>query len=231
VIRRRGKRVIVLESDDGEILQNVDSCISDIAFIEPPEDASRAAENKTIRRFNPLFSWQKDGDYSVTRSLCGLLSRHDRNSVGAADNFLLGVFAESRRTTSLNKWKLVGGLVARHESDARRGITKTTLLPWGVLASHSSARLPQLPDKTIEHTTVLWGLGGSVTLDGADSHSIRVLPFGLLFRGSRRPGQSSIHILGTGFFGKEATNNSRSTARFRLLGIPLSTTHTSAPKD
>jgi hypothetical protein len=230
LILRNGRRVILLETDDRKVLQSVDSCVRDIAFTEPSEDGIRAAENKTVRRFNPLWSWQKDGEYIVTRSLCGALSRHDRNSVGAADSFLLGMLAESRRTTSFNKWELGGGLVAKHESEARRGITKTTLLPWGLLASHSSARLPQSPGKTITHTTVLWGLGGSVTMNGEDSHSIHILPFGLLFRGATRPGQSSIHILGTGLFRKEATNHSGSTTRVRLLGIPLSTAHASAPK-
>ena len=225
-IRRDGKRVILLETDNRETLPDAETCAREVTFIEPPEDAVRAAANSPLRRFNPLWSWQKDGDYAVTRSLGGLLSRHDRNSVGAADSFLLGMLAESRRTTSFHKWELGGGLVARHESEARRGITKTTWLPWGVLASHCSARLPQSPGKTITRTSVLWGLGASVTMDGAGCHSVHVLPFGLLLRRTTGPGQSSIHVLGTGFFRKEATNHSGSTARFRLLGIPLWTTHT-----
>jgi hypothetical protein len=39
------------------------------------------------------------------------------------------MLGESRRTASFNKWELGGGLVARHESEAHRGITRTTLLP------------------------------------------------------------------------------------------------------
>jgi len=230
LILRDGKRVVLVETDNRKALQNAESCVRDITFTEPSEDAIRTAANNPVRRFNPFWSWQKDGDYAVTRSLCGLFSRHDRNSVGAADSFLLGMLAESHRTTSFNKWELGGGLVARHEFDGRRGITKTTLLPWGVFASHSSARLPQSPGNIITRTTVLWGFGGSVTMDGAHGRSVHVLPFGLLFRGTTRPGQSSIHILGTGFFRREPTNNSRSTARFRLLGISLSTTHASASK-
>src|ERR1035441_8752151 len=66
---------------------------------EPAEDAVRAEANSPLRRFNPFWSWQKDGDYTVTRSVGGLLSRHDRNSVGAADSLLLGMLAESRPTT------------------------------------------------------------------------------------------------------------------------------------
>jgi hypothetical protein len=121
-------------------------------------------------------------------------------------------------------------LIARHESEARRGTTKTTLLPCGVLASQSSARLPQSPDNTITRTSVLWGLGGSVTMDGAGCHSVRVLPFGLLLCRTTGPRQSSIHVLGTGLLRQEATNHSDSMARFRLLGIPLWTTHTSPSK-
>jgi hypothetical protein len=230
-ILRDGRRVILLETDNHETLPNAETCVREVTFTKPPEDAARAAANSPLRRFNPLWSWQKDGDYAVTRFLGGLLSRHDRNSVGAADGFLLGMLAESRRTTSFNKWELGGGLVARHESEARRGITKTTWLPWGVLASYGSARLPQSPDKTLMRTSVLWGLGASVTMDGVGSHSVRVLPFGLLLRSTTSPGQASIHVLGTGLFRKEATNHSGSTARFRLLGIPLWTSHASSPKD
>jgi hypothetical protein len=231
LIRRDGKRVILVETDNRETVQEAEGAAHEVSFIEPPEDAILAAVNSPLRRFNPFWSWQKDGDYAVTRSLGGLLSRHDRNSVGAADSLLLGMLAESRRTTSFNKWELGGGLVARHESEARRGMTKTTWLPWGVLVSHCSARLPQSPDKTITRTSVLWGLGASVSMDGADCHSVRVLPFGLLLRRTTSPGQSSIHILGTGLARNEATNHSGSTARFRLLGIPLWTGHSSPPKD
>jgi hypothetical protein len=231
LILRNGKRVILLETDHRETLQNAETVAGDVTFIEPPEDAVRAAANSPLRRFNPLWSWQKDGDYAVTRSICGLLSRHDRNSVGAADSFLLGMLGESRRTASFNKWEMGGGWIATHESEARRGITQTTLLPWGVLASHSSARLPQSPGKTITRTTVLWGLGGSVTMDGAGSHSVHVLPFGLLLRRTAGSGQSSIHVLGTGLFRKEATNHSGSTARFRLLGMPIWTRHACPPKN
>jgi hypothetical protein len=230
-VLRNGKRVILLETDNRETLPNAaETCAREVTFAEPLEDAIRAAANSPLRRFNPLLSRQQDGDYAVTRSLGGLISRHDRNSVGAADSLLLGMLAESRRTASFNKWELGGGLVARHESEARRGISRTTLLPWGVLASHCSARLPQSPDKTITRTSVVWGLGGSVTRDGADCHSVHVLPFGLLLRCTTGPRQSSIHVLGTGLLRQGATHYSGSTTSFRLLGIPIWTTHTSSPK-
>jgi hypothetical protein len=229
-IRREGKRVILLETDYRDSLPNAEPLTTGISFVEPPEDAARAAANSPLRRFNPLWSWQKDGDYAVTRSLGGLLSRHDRNSVGAADRFLLGLAAESRRTTSFHKWELGGGLVARHESEARRGTTKTTWLPWGVLGSHCSAKVPQAPDKTIARTTILWGLGASITKDEAGEHSVHVLPFGLLLHRTTGPGQSATHILGTGLARQEAADHSGSTTRFRLLGIPIWTSRTSPPK-
>jgi hypothetical protein len=229
-IRRDGNRVILLETDDLEALQDAEACAREVSFVQPPEDAIRAAANSPLRRFNPVWSWQMDGDYAVRRSLGGLLSRHDRNSVGAADSFVLGLLAESRRTTSFHKWEVGGGLLASHESEARRGTAKTTWLPWGLLTCHSSARLPQSPDKTITHTSVLWGLGASATSDGAGCHSVQVLPFGLLFRRTTAPGQSSTHILGTGRFHQEPTDHAGSTTRFRLLGIPIWTTHT-APSD
>jgi hypothetical protein len=196
----------------------------EVTFAEPPEYAVRAAANSPIRRYNPFWSWQKDGDYAVTRSLGGLLSRHDRKSVGAADRFLFGMLAESRRTTSFRKWELGGGLIVKHVSEARRGTTKTTWLPWGVLVSRSLARLPQSSDKNIALASVLWGLGSSVTRDEAGGHSVRVLPFGLLFSRATGPGRSSTHILGSGTSRQEAPDHSSSTTRFRLLGIPLWTT-------
>ena len=231
LILRDGKRVILFETDNREQLQSAEACAREVAFSEPPQDAVRAAANSPLRRFNPLCSWQQDADYTVTRSFGGLLSRHDRNSVGAADSFLLGMLAESRRTTSFNKWEIGAGLVASHESEARRGVTKTTLLPWGMLASHNAARLPQSPDKTITRTSVLCGLGGSVTMDAAGLRSMHVLPFGLLLDRTTGSGQSSIHVLGTGLVRKAATNHSGSTARLRLLGIPIWRTHTSPERN
>jgi hypothetical protein len=220
--RHEGKRVIVVESDDPEAMSEADAYARAVTFTEPTEDAVRAGANSTLRRFNPLWSRQTDGDYATTRSLGGLLSRHDRNSVGVADRLLLGVLAESRRTTSFRKWGVGAGLVARHESEARRGFSKTTWLPWGLLASHCSARLPQSPEKTITRTSLLWGFGASATVDGADVHSVRVLPFGVLLRHTSGPGQVSFHILGTGAC-RRATARSAVTTRFRLLGIPLFT--------
>lgn len=225
-IRRQGRRVIVLESESRETLRDAETLAAAIAFTEPPEDALRAAANSPWRRYNPLYSWQRDGDYTVARSLGGLLSRHDRNAVGKADRFVLGLLVESRRTASFHKWGLGAGLVVRHESEARRGMTKTTWLPWGVLASHSSARLPQSPDKTISRSSIVWGLGASATRDGAGVHSVHVLPFGLLLSSTTGPGQSSFHMLATGLSRQEGTN--RSTVRFRLLGIPIWTKHGAA---
>jgi len=230
-IQRHGKRVILIESDMPAPLRGTDVFAAKITFTEPPENAIRAAANSPFRRFNPLCSWQKDGDYTVTRSLGGLLSRHDRNSVGHADSFLLGMVAELRRTASFNKWEFGGGWLARHESEARRGMTKTTFLPWGVLASHCAARLPQSPDKTIMRSSVPWGLGASETMDGAGRHSVHVLPFGLLLRTTKGPGQSSTYVLGTGCSRIETTNSAISTTRFRLLGIPIRATHKSPVKD
>jgi hypothetical protein len=229
-IRRDGRRVILLETDRPEALQDAETCADAVTFTEPPEDAARAAVNSPLRRFNPLWSWQKDGDYAVTRSLGGLLSRHDRNGVGAADRFLLGLLAESRRTTSFHKWEVGAGLVVRHESEARRGTTKTTWLPWGVLASRSSARVPQSPADTINRATILWGVGATFTTSEAGERSVRVLPFGLLVNHTTGPAESSLHILGTGSSRQKATEHSGSTARFRLLGIPIWTTHGSPPK-
>jgi len=120
--------------------------------------------------------------------------------------------------------------VARHESEARRGTTKTTLLPWGVLASHIATRLPQKPDTTIARTSVLWGLAGSVSSDAQGRKARCLLPGGLLFRSTTGPGESTVHILGTGISRKQATPEADVITRFRLLGLPLWSTSTPAPR-
>jgi hypothetical protein len=103
---------------------------------------------------------------------------------------------ESRRTLSFHKWELGGGWIARHQSDTRRGTTETTLLPWGFLASHSSARLPQSPTKIISRTSIFWGLGGSITVEETGRRSIELLPFGMLYHRTTSAAQTSTRVLG-----------------------------------
>jgi hypothetical protein len=229
-IRRDGQRVILLETDSRDARHSAQSGLRQITFAKAPEEEARAAANSPLRRFNPLWSWQKDGDYAVARAVGGLLSRHDRNSVGAADSFLLGMVAESRRTASFKKWELGGGFLAKHESEARRGVTKTTCLPWGALASHCAARLPSSPGNIIARTSVLWGAGASVTTDQAGGRLVELLPFGLLLRHRTEPGQSSFYVLGTGLSGKALENGSLATQRVRLLGITVWRRQANAPK-
>ena len=88
----------------------------------------------------------------------GLLERHDHNSIGAADRILLGLVGEYRRTSSFSKWRLCWGLAAKHQSEARRGITRTTLLPWGILRAISPARCPEPRTRPSARDTLLWGL-------------------------------------------------------------------------
>jgi hypothetical protein len=215
------KHLVLLETDSPDTLKEADAIMAAIKFTGPAEDAARAAMNSPLRRFNPLLSWQRDGDYTIMRSLGGLLSRHDRNSVGSADTLLLGLVGESRRTSSFNKWELGDGGIARHESEARRGTSHTTLLPWGLLASHSSNRLPQSPEKTITRSSVLWGLAASVVLDESQTRAIRVMPFGLLWRSLVGPDHSSVHILGTGVSRRHSRDDSGAISRYRLLGFPI----------
>ncbi|MGO8701787.1 MAG: hypothetical protein ACLQVY_29240 [Limisphaerales bacterium] len=224
LVLRRGNQVMLLETDYRETLKNAGECLRGIRFTEPPEKAARAAINSPWQRFNPFYSWQKDGDYAVNRTLGGLLSREDRNSVGAANTLLLGLVSESRHTASFEKWEFGGTLIARHESDARRGVTKTTWLPLGLLASHCSARLPQSPEKTITRASVLWGLGASKTKDERGEQTMEVLPFGLLWRRTTGTNHTSFYILGTGVSRTEASDGARVKKCSRLFGIPVRTT-------
>jgi hypothetical protein len=72
LVLRDGKRVIVLESNSDAALQDTQACLHNIGFTEPAQKATRAALNSPVRHFNPVWSWQKDGDYTVTRSLLGI---------------------------------------------------------------------------------------------------------------------------------------------------------------
>jgi hypothetical protein len=225
VVLRNGRQVILLETDFPEALRDPEAITAAITFTDPPEDAARATMNSTFRRFNPFVSYQRDGDYTVTRSLGGILSRNDRNSIGAADVFLGGWLGEFRRTTSFHKWELANGWLARHQSEARRGASHTTLLPWGILASYSSYRLPQLPDHTITRSSLLWGLAASVTLDASETRSVHFLPFGLLLRSVAGPTQTAFHVLGTGYSRTQNRDKEWISTRFRLLGIPIWTRH------
>jgi hypothetical protein len=219
IVRFDGKRVLVLETDRPNALEQVEAGPGPATFTEPPQDAARAAANHALLRFNPLLSWKKDGDYSVTQSLGGLLERHDQNSIGAADRILLGILGEYRRTSSFRKWKLGWGLVAKHQSEARRGTTKTTLLPWGILQSHFSTPWPQAPTNTLSRDTLVWGLAASRTSVSAGEHALRILPGGLLLRSTTAPGKQALHLLGTG------VSRDGTTTRVRIFGVPVRTTH------
>lgn len=220
-----GRQVIIFETDRPGGLDEAAAWGQAISFTQPPEDAARAAVNPTLLRVNPLFSWQKDGEYCVSKTLWGLLSRHDRNSVGAADRFALGLLGSSHRTASFHRWELGWSLVAKHQSDSRRAFNKTAVLPWGILYSHFATKLPQDPSRALSRDSVLWGLAVSQTRDAAKRRTFEVLPAGLLYRTEHGPTRSATYILGTGVSRTKATSTAGSTARFRLLGIPLWTSH------
>ena len=228
-LTRNGKQLIIFEADRPQTLDDRAVWAKSMTFTEPREDAVRDAANHALLRVNPLFSWRRDGDYTVSKTLWGILSRHDRNGVGAADRVALGLVGESHRTESFHKWEMGWSLVAKHQSDARRGVTKTAVLPWGVLFSRLSARLPQDPAHTVSRVSVLWGVAGSRTRDSANKVTFEILPAGLLLRSESSPVRSALHVLGTGVARTAPTAPGGGTTRFRLLGIPLWTAH-SSPK-
>ncbi len=225
VLVQSGRQVIIFETDRPGGLAEAPAWVQSITFTQPPEDAARAAVNHTLLRFNPLFSWRKDGDYVVSKTLWGLASRHDRNSVGAADCFALGLLGTSHRTASFNRWELGWRLLAKHQSDSRRAFDKTAVLPWGVLYSHFATKLPQDPDRSLSRASILWGLAGSQTRDTADRRTFKLLPAGLLFRSERGPTRTATHVLGTGVSKTKPTSTTSGASQFRLLGIPLWTSH------
>jgi hypothetical protein len=229
VLTQHDKRIVICESDSPDGLNNLDTWSNAITFTQPPEDAVRAAENKAILRFNPLVSWQKDDNYTVTKTLWGVLSRHDRNSVGAADRLALGLIADWHRTESFDKWELGWSLLAKHESDSRRGVYRTALLPWGVLFGQFSARYPQNPERKVSRVSLVWGLVASRTHDSTDQTKFKLLPAGILLKTRSDPFGSGFHILGTGYSTSRSMAARGATTRYRLFGIPLWTSHSAAP--
>jgi hypothetical protein len=219
-VRSEGKHLLLLETDTPGALAAAQAAPGPATFTPPALDADRTAANPPLRRFNPVFASQVDGDYRVTRTLGGLLERHDHNSIGAADRLLLGLAAECNHTASFAKYRFGWGLLLSHQSEARRGTTKTDLLPWGLLESHFSTPLPQTPSRTLSSDRLLWGLILDRNCVQHGRHAWRILPGGLLFRSTTSPGRSAVHVLGTGL------SRTTTTARYRLLGIPLWTTRT-----
>jgi hypothetical protein len=231
VVVRKGVEVLVFETDKPGALAETAFWSKEITFTQPPEDAVRAAANHLLLRANPVFSWRKDADYTVSQTLWGVLSRHDRNSVGASDRLLWGVLADSRRTASFHRWELGWSLLAKRQSDSRRGFRGTSLLPWGILYSEFSTKLPQHPEHNVSRKTVLWGLAGSHTEDSSDRVAFQLLPWGLLFRTQKSPGYTGTHVLGTGV--SKTTSNTKETTRtqFRFLGIPVWSSHAATKPD
>ena len=217
-LTQRDNQIVIFETDRPDGLADKDPLSKAITFTQPPEDAARASANHAISRFNPLVSWQKDDNYIVTKALWGILSRHDRNSVGAADRLVLGLLADWHRTKSFTKWELGWSLVAKHQSDSRRGVYKTTVLPWGILCGQFSARLPQDPSRKVSRVSVLWGLLASRTHNSADQTTFNLLPAGLLLRDQLSPSHTSFHILGTGARRTHPTATRGATTRYRLFG-------------
>jgi hypothetical protein len=226
-LAQNDKQVVIFETARPGGLTDAAAWINAITFTQPPEDAARAAINHALLRFNPLFSWQKDGDYTLSQTLWGILSRHDRNGVGAADRLALGLLGDWHRTPSFNKWELGWSLVAKHQSDTRRGVQKSAVLPWGLLYGQFSARLPQDPERTVSRVSLLWGLAASRSKDSFSRTTLQILPAGILFKSQSNPSRTAIHILGTGVSSTKPTSTAARTTRYRLLGIPIWTSQAS----
>jgi hypothetical protein len=215
----KGRTVLIFEADKLDTPLRPDAW--DIRVTRSPEESARAAANPALLRFNPLFSRQQDADYIVGRSLCGLLSKHDRNGVGAADSLVLGLLGASHRTASFKKWELGWSLIAKHESDARRGYSKTAVLPWGVLCGQFRARLPQDTNRTVARVSALWGLAGSWRDDGNGRVRLHLLPGGILFSHVKDPLHSSTTVVWTGISRTKVTPGAKENIKFRLLGVRL----------
>jgi hypothetical protein len=215
----KGRTVLTFEADRLDTPLRPEAW--DIGITLPPEESARKAANPALLRFNPLFSRRQDADYIVGRSLCGLLSKHDRNGVGAADSLMLGLLGESHRTASFNQWELGWSLIAKHESDLRRGYSKTAVLPWGVLYGQFQARLPQDTNHIVARVSALWGLAGSWMRDGNGRSTMHLLPGGILFSHVEDSQNHSLTVLWTGISRTKVTSGAMEKIKLRLLGVRL----------
>ena len=215
----KSRTVLIFEADRPDTALRPEAW--DISITLPPEESARAAANPALCRFNPLYSWQQDADYFVGRSFWGLLSKHDRNGVGAADRLMLGLLGESHRTASFNQWELGGSLIAKHETDARRGYCQTTVLPWGVLYGQFQTRLPQDTNYLVARVSALWGLAGSWKQDGTGHSTLHLLPGGILFSHVQDPQHDSTTVLWTGISRTKLAPGAKAKIKFRLLGVRL----------
>jgi hypothetical protein len=218
---RDGKRVYLLETDDANLMAKFPAWRGAVTFTEPPQDAERAAANQFVNMVNPVFSQQVDGDYLVSRALWGLLLRSDHNSVGTANRVVLGFLAKTSHTATFTKWSVGTKAVMYHDSDERRGISRTSILPWGVLAYQFESVWPQNPTKSMSHFTMLWGFLARHDTDGPERTTTKLLPWGLLYKNTKAPGRSSFHILATGVSKSDPTTMAKGRTKYHFLGLPV----------
>ena len=134
---------------------------------------------------------------------------------------MLGLLGESHRTASFNKWELGWSLIAKHESDARRGYCKSAVLPWGALHGQFFALLPLDTNRTIARVSSLWGLAASWIEDGNGRSTLHLLPVGILFNHVEDLRRSSTTVLWTGISRTKSMAGAKDKVKFRLLGVRL----------
>ena len=219
---RQGNRLTVIESNLPEALTAASDLAKQATFTESPELAVRAAANNAVLRYNPLVSWRRDADYSVTESLWGLLWRHDHNAIGAADSLLCGYALSCSRTGSYSKWSLLWDIAAKHRSDDRSRTASTSILPWGILWTNVAMPLPDDAAATLRRDSALWGLGFSWNR-WPGGHEFRLLPGGLLLCCDDTPKHSSFHMLCTGVSSTQAGSAAvpKTKHQIRLLGLRI----------
>jgi hypothetical protein len=219
---RQGNRVIVIETNQAEALATAPELARLASFTEAPEIAARAAANHVVLRYNPLLSWRRDADYSVTQSLWGLLWRHDHNALGAADSLLCGMALDCHRTDASSKWSLLWDLAAKHQSDARSRTASTSILPWGSLWTNVAMPSPDDATATLRRDSALWGLGFSWNR-WPGAYKFRLLPSGLLLRCDETASSSSCHLLCTGMSSTKIGSGEAAVVKhkIRLLGLPV----------
>jgi hypothetical protein len=204
-----------METDCPAYLANAWTAEPGIKFAESPELAKRADQNNALFRFNPLFSWQKDGDHATTKSLWGLLMRHDSRIVGTDNSLLGGLLLRSHGTENSSRFSLLGGLLFSLQNENRRGMSEVAVLPFGLLWDHFASNVPEKTSDRIARDRFLLGLAGE-NMKYADGRDLRILPAGVLFRSDDRPASRTFRILGTGV--GSAADGAR---QFRLFGIPV----------
>ena len=192
-----GREVMIFETDATQ-MPDLKTLRKRVTFKGPAAALleARRKENCLFLRYNPILSYEVDGESSSGSCLSGLAARCRISPVGVRESFLMGLFLNSMESDSYHYISGLAGLAACYETDSTRSLERLTVLPLGMLWSEARSAHPSLSGKTIEQKSILWGLIYGQDMCSVDE-TFKILPWGALFRYSVKPdGARKVRVLG-----------------------------------